>query len=162
MFTSYELARTGDWAFVLLFISLYLCVFSRSSSWTCWSNTCIYLQCENRFVRRVILFLSFRLLSSWLFMSNSSGVSIKAEDAYHTCATGPCSQFSVQSPSCSFAFVFIIFVILCSLLCVSVFHAWSIFFDYILLIFTRSLFLWMPFWPLYISFCFALSLLLCL
>ena len=31
-------------------------------------------------------------------------VSRKAEDAYSTCAPGPCSQF-YWSPSCSFAFV---------------------------------------------------------
>ena len=38
----------------------------------------------------------FRLPRTWLFMSNSAGVSRKAEAAYPNDAPSPCSQFSVR------------------------------------------------------------------
>ena len=69
-------------------------------------------------------------------MSNSAGVSRKAEDAYPTDAPGPCSQFLAESELLIYFcyFVCMILVTLCSLLCMSVFHVWSLSLDYILLI----------------------------
>ena len=51
-------------------------------------------------------------------------------------APGPCSQFLVESALliCFCYFVCMILVTLCSLLCMSVFHVWSLSLDYILLI----------------------------
>ena len=51
---------------------------------------------------------------TWLFMSNSAGVSRKAEDAYRTGAPGPCSQFLVRVAHllCMYNFsYFLIFVV---------------------------------------------------
>ena len=63
------------------------------------------------------------------------------EDAYPTDAPGPCSQFLVESELliCFCYFVCMILVALCSLLCLSVFHVWSLSLDCILLISTRIL-----------------------
>ena len=76
-------------------------------------------------------------------ISKSAGVSRKAEEACPTGAPGPCSQFLVESELliffCYFVHVCIILVILCSLLCVSVFHVLSLFPDYIILIFRKNL-----------------------
>ena len=82
-------------------------------------NMSIYNQCKTRNIS----------------VPNSAGVSRKAEDAY------PCSKFLVESElRISFSyFVCRILVTLCPLLCLSVFHVWSLFLDYILLISTRIL-----------------------
>ena len=57
-------------------------------------------------------------------MINSVGVSRKAENAYLTDALGSCSDVLVESELHIYIcyFVCIILVILCYLLCVSVFH----------------------------------------
>ena len=57
-------------------------------------------------------------------MSNSVGVSGNAEDAYPTGAPVPWSQFLVESELLIYFcfFVYIILVILCSLLCLFIFH----------------------------------------
>ena len=69
-------------------------------------------------------------------MSSWAGVSRKAEEAYPTSAPGPCSQFLVESELLIYFgfFVHFILIILCSLLCLSAFHVWSLSLDYILLI----------------------------
>ena len=74
-------------------------------------------------------------------MSNSAGVSRKAEDAYHTVAPGQHSQFLVESELLIYYcyFVCIVLVISHSLLCMSVFHVGSMSFDYFLLISARIL-----------------------
>ena len=63
------------------------------------------------------------------------GASKKAEDAYSTGAPGPCSHFLVASelPIGFCYFVCMILVTLCSLLCMSVLHVWSLSLNYILL-----------------------------
>ena len=75
-------------------------------------------------------------------MSSSVSVSRKAEDAYPTDAPGPCSKFLVESKLLIYfyCFVYIILVILCSLLCVSVFNSWS---D----LFPRIVLFWFPLEP---------------
>ena len=72
-------------------------------------------------------------ISIYFFMSNLAGVSRKAEDAYHTDAPSPCSHFSGVRVA-HLLLLLCILVTLCSLLCVSVFHVWSLSLDYILLI----------------------------
>ena len=82
----------------------------------------------------------------------SVGVCRKAEDAYPTGVPGPCSQFK-WNPNCSFTFVTLkdILVTLCSLLCLCIFHVWSLSLNYILLITARILFPWISLsckiWP---------------
>ena len=66
-------------------------------------------------------------------MRNSAGVSSKADDAYPTGAPGPCSQFLVEF-ICFCCFVCVILVTICSLLCMSVFHVWSLSLDDIIMI----------------------------
>ena len=63
-------------------------------------------------------------------------VSRKAEDVYPIGASGPCSQFLVESVLliCFCYFVCMILITSCSLLCTSVLHAWSLLLDYILFI----------------------------
>ena len=65
----------------------------------------------------------------------------KAEDAYPTGAPGPCSQFLVESEYliCFCYFVCIILVTLSSLLCMSLFHVWSLSLYYTLLITAKTL-----------------------
>ena len=64
-------------------------------------------------------------------MSNLAVVSRKAEDAYPTSASGPCSQFLVESelPVYFSYFVCFILVILYSLLCLSGLCSWITFFN---------------------------------
>ena len=82
-----------------------------------------------------IMALNF-LPRTWLFMSNSAGVSRKAEDTYTTGAPGPFSQFLVESELliCFCYFVWMILVTVCFLLRMSVFNVRSLSLDYILLI----------------------------
>ena len=63
-------------------------------------------------------------------MSKPVGVSKNAEDAYSNGAPGPCSESVLLICFCYS--VHIILVTLCSLLCMSVFHVWSLSLDYIL------------------------------
>ena len=74
-------------------------------------------------------------------MGNSVGVSRKAEDAYTTGAHDPCSQFLVEPELLSYFcyFVCVILITLCFLLCLSVFHVWSLSMDYLLLISAKIL-----------------------
>ena len=62
----------------------------------------------------------FLLHRTWRFMSNSTGVSRKAEDAYSTRAPGLCSQFLVESV------FFVVYVCFPCLVCVPGLHS----FDY--------------------------------
>ena len=87
------------------------------------------------FVQRFMVFLA-SFIYPGLLMNNSAGVSRKVEEDYPTCAPGPCFQFLVESELliCFCYFVCMILVTLCSLLCMSVLHVWSLSLDYILLI----------------------------
>ena len=68
----------------------------------------------------------FRQPWTWLYISNSVGVSRKAEDDYLTGAPGPCSQILVESELHIFFCYFVcIFYVLC---CVSGLCSWVIFF----------------------------------
>ena len=66
---------------------------------------------------------------------------VKCKNAYPTGAPGPCSRFLVESELfiCFCYFVCIILITLWTLLYMSVFHVWSLFLDYILLITSRIL-----------------------
>ena len=92
---------------------------------------------KNRFVQRVIV----RIPRTLLFMSNSVDVSRKEEDAYPTDASGPSSKLLVESKLHIFFcfFLRIIFAILCCLLCLSVFHVWSLSMDCVIWISARIL-----------------------
>ena len=86
---------------------------------------------------------SFPLMSTWTwpFMSNWAGISRKAEDTYPTGAPGPCFRFLVRYELLIYFCYFVcnILVILCSSLCMSVFHIRSLSLDYIPLISARFL-----------------------
>ena len=99
-----------------------------------------HLHLETWFVQHVIIFLS-SFFYSGLFMSNSADVSWEAEDAYPIDASGPCSQFWVVSELLIYLcyFVCVILVTLCSMLCLSVYHVWSLSLYYICLISARIL-----------------------
>ena len=91
-------------------------------------SRCILLYHENRFVQRIKVF--FPLLNT--FMSNSVGVSRKAEDVYPIDAPGPSSMF------CSFTFVSLyillwLFYILCCV-CLFLFSVKYLSLDNILLV----------------------------
>ena len=88
----------------------------------------------------------FPFLFALLHFMNNWQVFLE-KDAYLTSAPGWCSQFLVESKFLIYFcyFVCIILVILCSFLCLSVFHVWSLSLDYILLIYTRILVTWLFF-----------------
>ena len=75
-------------------------------------------------------------------MSDSAGVSRKAEDTYPTSTPGPCSQFLVASELliyfCYFVLYYSVFYVLC---CVCLFPCLGLFLDNILLISLESWFL---------------------
>ena len=83
----------------------------------------------------------FRLPWTWLFMSNSVGASRTAEDTLLAHLVHAPSFY--WSLNCSFTFVCIIWVTLCSWLWLSVFHVWSLSLDYILWFPLESWFYWL-------------------
>ena len=102
-----------------------------SSSWTCGSLQslfCIHLHFENRFVQSVLDFNFPFVYTGFDFLWSTLRVFLlcrKAEEgAYPTGASGPCSQFLVESHLLIYlcCLVRTILIILCSWLCLSIFY----------------------------------------
>ena len=91
---------------------LFIRLFRDLLSWTRESLRCIILHNKNRFVQRVILFLSsFAYHGLYILWATMQVFLEKAEDAYPIGASSPCCQF-VAEPELLICFYFLIRVIL--------------------------------------------------